>query len=83
MILIFQYDLDNILTSACSFAQTKLNIYWKIYPYIGRKSIGFILIWNKEEFYEMLIVLQIFCTRQLGNANRMKMTDFQPGWDPL
>ena len=34
------------LTSACSIAQTKLNIYWKTYPYIVR-------IQNILEFRDM------------------------------
>ena len=30
------YDLNNLLRTAYSFAQTKLYIYWKTYPYIVR-----------------------------------------------
>ena len=38
---------------------------------------------DKEESCKKLVVLQLFCTQQMWHASRMKMVDFQPGWDSL
>ena len=38
---------------------------------------------DKEDFSQKLVVLKLFYTQLMRHANRMKVVDFQLGWNPL